>query len=48
MTRRSIDTSVGGCAPIRPSLQMLVNEIAKFGALSRSSQQGMPRAADVA
>ena len=46
MTRRSIDTSVDGCAP-SSSLQCFVNEIAKFDALSRSPQQGTPRAADV-
>ena len=48
MTRRSIDTSVDGCARIRPSLQCFVKEIGMFDALSRSSQQGTPRAADVA
>lgn len=40
MTRRSTDTSVDGCARIRPNLQCFVNEIAKFDTLSRSVQQG--------
>jgi hypothetical protein len=47
MTRPSTDTSVDGCARIRPSLQCFVNEIATFDTLSGSLQQGTLPAAEV-